>query len=102
MRHFYTNGRTNSVSGLRENVFLHLFNMSITAGWLVLAVVVLRLLLKKAPKWLTCLLWGLVGVRLVCPVSVQSFLSLIPSAQTVSPDIMMDPTPQITMRRIHM
>ena len=64
-----------------ENVFLHLFNMSITAGWLVLAVVVLRMLLKKAPKWLTCLLWVLVAVRLVCPFSIESHHSM-PSWQT--------------------
>jgi len=78
-----------------ENVFLHLFNMSITAGWLVLAVVVLRLLLKKAPKWLTCLLWVLVAVRLVCPFSIESVLSLIPSAETVPPDTFFYETPVI-------
>lgn len=64
-------------------VFLKLLNMSITAGWLILAVIVLRLVLKKAPKWTRCALWGLVGLRLVLPFSIESALSLIPSAETV-------------------
>ena len=58
--------------------------MSITASYLVLAVVVARLLLKKAPKWINCLLWALVGIRLICPFSFESALSLIPSSQTIS------------------
>ena len=66
-----------------EALFLKLFNMSITASWLVLAVVILRLLLKKAPKAITVFLWALVGIRLVCPFSFESVLSLIPSAETV-------------------
>ena len=64
-------------------IFLKLFNMSIAAGWLILAVLVLRLLLKKVPKWVSCLLWGIVAVRLVCPFSLESAWSLIPSAETV-------------------
>lgn len=66
------------------NVFIDLFNMSITASYLVLAVVVARLLLKKAPKWINCLLWALVGIRLICPFSFESSLSLIPGSQTIS------------------
>lgn len=66
-----------------EALFLKLFNMSITASWLVLAVVILRLLLKKAPKAVTVFLWALVGIRLICPFSFESVLSLIPSAETV-------------------
>lgn len=61
--------------------------MSITASWLVLAVVILRLLLKKAPKALSCALWALVAIRLVCPFSFESMFSLIPSAETVPPEI---------------
>ena len=75
--------------------FLSVINMSISAGWIVLAVLVLRLLLKKAPRWITVLLWGIVGLRIVCPFSIESVLSLIPSAQTVSPDIMLDRTPTV-------
>ncbi len=70
-----------------ETVFLRLLNMSIAASWLVLAVFLLRPLLKKAPKALRCVLWAIVAVRLICPFSIESALSLIPSAQTVSPDI---------------
>lgn len=79
-----------------SEVFLHVLNMSISAGWLVLAVLILRLVLKKAPKWANVLLWGFVAVRLVCPISFESMLSLIPSAETVSPQIMTDPAPHIT------
>ncbi len=78
-----------------ETVFLHLLNMSITAGWLVLAVVVLRLLLRKAPRAITCALWGLVAVRLIFPVSIESVLSLIPSAETVPEDILYTELPTI-------
>ena len=79
-----------------SEIFLTIVNMSISASWLVLAVLVLRLILKKAPKWVNVLLWGFVALRLVCPVSFESMLSLIPSAETISPQIMTDPAPQIT------
>ena len=69
-------------------VFLKLLNMSITAGWLILAVVVFRLIFKKAPRRIIVLLWGLVALRLLCPVSVQSVLSLVPSAETVQPSVL--------------
>lgn len=78
-----------------ETVFLHLLNMSITAGWIALAVIILRLFLKKAPKWITVLLWGLVGLRLILPISIESVLSLIPSAETVPPEIIYAQEPQI-------
>lgn len=75
-----------------ETVFLKLVNLSITASWLILAVVVLRILLRKAPKSLRCILWALVGIRLVCPLSLESALSLIPSAQTVPETILSGPS----------
>lgn len=75
--------------------FLKIVNMSISASYLVLLVVALRLLLKKAPKWINVLLWGLVAVRLLCPFTLESALSLIPSAQTVSPEILLSPSPTI-------
>ena len=78
-----------------EALFLKLFNMSITASWLVLAVVILRLLLKKAPKAVTVFLWALVGIRLVCPFSFESVLSLIPSAETLPNDILTTKTPAV-------
>ena len=79
-----------------SEAFLKIINMSISAGWLVLAVLALRLILKKAPKWVNVLLWGIVAVRLLCPISIESALSLIPSTQTISPEIMVDHTPEIT------
>ena len=69
--------------------------MSISASWIVLAVLLLRLLLKKAPKWIRVLLWGIVGFRLICPFSFESALSLIPNVETISSEIMMDRTPTI-------
>ena len=70
--------------------------MSISATWLVFAVLLLRLILKKAPRWTSVLLWGIVGLRLVLPVSIESILSLIPSSEVISPDIMLSHKPQIT------
>ena len=78
-------------------VFLKLLNLSISASWLVLAVLVLRLVSKRSPKWVNVLLWGIVALRLVLPFSVESALSLIPSAETVSPAVVQfDPAPTIT------
>lgn len=79
-----------------SEAFLKLVNMSISAGWLVLAVLVLRLILKKAPKWVNVFLWGIVALRLICPFSIESALSLIPSQETISPEIMMNWTPEIS------
>ena len=76
-----------------DAVFLKIVNMSLTASWLVLAVIALRLLLKKAPKALRCALWALVAVRLVCPFSIESALSLIPSAQPIPETITTDTVP---------
>ena len=78
-----------------EAVFLKLLNMSITAGWLCLAVVLLRFVLKKAPKAIVCTLWALVAIRLVLPFSIESVVSLIPSAETIPNDIVYSQTPQI-------
>ena len=72
-------------------VFLKILNMTWGASWLILAVIVLRLLLKKAPRWISCLLWGLVAVRLICPVSIESALSLIPSGKVVPETADMQP-----------
>ena len=78
-------------------VFLKLLNLSISASWLVLAVLVLRLGSKCSPKWMNVLLWGIVALRLVLPFSIESALSLIPSAETVSPAVVQfDPAPTIT------
>lgn len=78
-----------------EAVFIKLLNMGIAAGWLILAVIVLRLVLRRAPRWMICLLWGLVAVRLICPVSLQSIFSLIPSRETVRQEIVFSESPAI-------
>jgi len=80
-----------------SGIFLRLLNLSISASWLVLAVLALRLVLKRAPKWVNVLLWGMVALRLMLPFSIESALSLIPSAETVSPEVVQfDPAPTIT------
>ena len=76
-------------------LFLKILNLSINASWLILAVIVARLLLKKAPRWISCLLWGLVAVRLLCPISLESVLSILPSAKVVPENIEMVQDPHI-------
>ena len=71
-----------------DGFFLKIVNMSISASWLILVVLVLRLLLKKAPKWVNVLLWGLVGIRLICPFSFESNMSLVPSVETIPQEIL--------------
>ena len=78
-----------------NELFLKIINMSISASWLVLAVLILRFFLKKAPKWVNVLLWGIVAVRLICPFSFESALSLIPSSETIPLDIEMAVKPTI-------
>ncbi len=78
-----------------DAVFLEILNSSISAGWLILAVLLLRLLLKKAPKWSVKLLWAVVGLRLILPFRLESVFSLIPSAQTLPADIGLQQAPAI-------
>ena len=78
-----------------SELFLKIVNMSISASWVVGAVLALRFCLKKAPKWVNVLLWGIVAARMVFPFSIESVLSLIPSAETISPTIMMEQTPSV-------
>lgn len=78
-----------------SELFLKIVNMSISASWVVVAVLALRFCLKKAPKWVNVLLWGIVAARLVFPFSIESVLSLIPSAETISPTIMMEQSPSV-------
>jgi len=80
-----------------SGIFLKLLNLSISASWLVLVVLALRLVLKRAPKWVNVLLWGMVALRLMLPFSIESALSLIPSAETLSSEVVrFDPAPTIT------
>lgn len=77
-----------------DAVFLKVLNMSISASWLILAVMLIRVLLKKSPKWINCVLWALVAVRLLCPVSFESSLSLVPNAEPVPQEIFMMEPPE--------
>ena len=71
--------------------FLKVLNMSLSASVLIVAVLVLRLVLKKAPKWSVVLLWGVVALRLMLPFSLESALSLIPSAEPLPQEILTGP-----------
>ena len=78
-----------------EYLFIHVLNISITASFLVLAIILYRLFAKKAPKWVSVLLWGLVGLRLLFPFSIESALSLIPSKNTIPTTITHDKYPAL-------
>jgi beta-lactamase regulating signal transducer with metallopeptidase domain len=78
-----------------STVFLKIMNMALNASWLILAVMAVRLLLKKAPKWITCLMWALVAFRLVFPVSLKSVVSLLPSSEVIPENIVMEQNPHI-------
>lgn len=69
------------------DIFLKVLDMSITASWLIIAVVILRFCMKKAPRWMVCSLWVLVAVRLIFPFEIESILSLVPRTQTVHSEI---------------
>lgn len=78
-----------------SDIFLRILNLSITASWLILAIVIIRPLIKKAPKWLNCALWALAAIRLVCPFSFESVLSLVPSSEPIPHDIALERNPAI-------
>ena len=78
-----------------SDIFIKIFNLSLTASYIVIAVALLRLVFKKAPKWISCLLWGLVGIRLVLPFSFESVLSLIPSKAPIPENITTEAIPKI-------
>jgi beta-lactamase regulating signal transducer with metallopeptidase domain len=79
-----------------EKLFLQILNMSITASYVILFVIVVRLLLKKAPKIFSYALWSVVFFRLICPFSFESIFSLIRiNTQTVPHTIMNAQVPQI-------
>ena len=78
-----------------ETFFLEVLNRGISAGWLILVVIILRQFLGKAPKYIRMILWGIVAVRLICPCSIASVFSWIPSEQTIRPEIMQQQVPEI-------
>ena len=81
-----------------SDLFLHVFNIAVTAGWIVLASLALRLILRRRlPGWVKVALWGVVGARLLFPFSLESVLSLIPSAEPVPPTITTAPNPTVNV-----
>ena len=68
-------------------VFLRILEMGLTASVVVAVVCLLRLLTGKVSKKVTCLLWALVAVRLLCPFSLQSPTSVMPARGTVTNQI---------------
>ncbi len=70
------------------DIFLKLLNMSITAGWLILAVLCIRLFFRNIPRWVNCLLWGVVAIRLICPFSIESRFSILPSTEPIKSSTM--------------
>ena len=89
-----------------NDLFWRIVNISISASWLIIAVLVFRLALKKAPKALHVAMWALVALRLICPVTIESELSLVPqheisqqvveswSAESSTPAVPFDPVQQ--------
>lgn len=75
--------------------FLELLNHALTSSILILVVMIARVCMKKAPKWITCVLWGLVAIKLVLPFHIESMLSLIPCSNPIPVDIEHQPVPQI-------
>lgn len=78
-----------------EDLFLTVLNRGIAAGFLVLAAVLLRLLLRRAPKNFRLLLWGFVALRLLLPAAMKSPVGLAPSAQTIPPEAVYAAAPAI-------
>lgn len=80
--------------GMRElsmgNIFLEFFYRSMSAGWMILAVVLFRAVFRGMPKWVRCVLWGCVAIRLVCPFSLESPVSLVPGADVLHSVIVSD------------
>lgn len=78
-----------------EAVFLKVLNLGLSGTWMILAVMLIRAVFRKAPRWAICLLWGLAALRLCCPVSLESGLSLLPSGEPLPPEILSAAAPRI-------
>lgn len=77
------------------NLFLAVLNMSLTASYVIVFVIIIRLLLKKIPKIYSYVLWFAVLFRLICPFSFDSLFSLIPKSVNIPQDIAYSPKPEI-------
>ena len=78
-----------------NEVFIEVLNSALVSGFLILAVILARFLIKKAPKWIACALWGLVAIKLMLPIRVESIFSLVPSSNPIPSDIEYSAAPQI-------
>ena len=78
-----------------NQIFLELLNNAVISSILIIAVMITRVCIKKAPKWITCVLWGLVAIKLVLPFHIESMLSLVPSSEPIPVDIEYQSVPQI-------
>jgi len=78
-----------------SDIFIRIFNIGITAGWFVLAILLCRPFMKRVPKWVSCLLWAVVGLRLCLPIELESIFSLVPSSEPLPADIMTATSPAI-------
>lgn len=70
------------------DIFLKVLNMSFAAGWLIVVVIILRLIARKAPRWIICLLWGFVAIRLICPFTIESSFGVLPSEEIMPKSIL--------------
>ncbi len=68
-----------------QDIFVKILSMGINASWIILAVMLFRLIFQKAPKWIICFLWVIAGFKLICPVDIESPISLIPVHTIVLP-----------------
>ena len=78
-----------------NHIFIEILNNSLITSLLIIAVIIVRMIIKKAPKWFSCVLWGLVAIKLVFPFSIESVFSIVPSAKPIPSDIEYSATPQI-------
>lgn len=79
-----------------ENVFLQILNNAITVGILILVIMLVRVLCRKMPKWITCLLWILVAAKLMMPFPMESIFSLVPTSKPIPAGIAMESNPHIS------
>lgn len=90
-----------------ERVFIGILNMSLTGSVVICAVLIARLLLKKAPRAFSCVLWAAVFFRLLCPVTFTADFSLLGvlknesssrgQMEYIPPDIAYQNNPQVTL-----
>ena len=75
--------KTFALMKLIPSLFTSILNISLSASYVAIAVLLVRLAIRKAPKWTNCFLWGIVGLKLICPFSIESSFSLLPSSRVI-------------------